>query len=72
MSAHPSDGRPRGIQSISDRARAAAHMVLEEGKSRKEVADLYGVSRGTVQSWVEQYRDWQRDQKNLEAMRRTG
>ena len=71
VSAHPNDGRPRGLQSLSDRARAAGRLVLVEGKSRAEVAAMYGVAKGTVQSWVEQYREHERDQRLVATLRRT-
>lgn len=70
MSAHPSDGRPRGIQSVPDRARAASRMVDEGTMTIAEVAKLFGVKRATVHEWRKRVRDAEVDARNLERLGR--
>lgn len=69
MSAHPSDGRPRGIQSVPDRARAASRMV-DEGTSVAEVAKLFGVKRATIHEWRKRVKDAEVDARNLARLGR--
>ena len=58
---------PRGLQSVSDKVRAAVRLV-REGEARTAVAALYGVRVETVTQWVAQVRAAEEDDRN----RRTG
>ena len=69
MSAHPNDGRPRGIVAVGERALAAARMVAE-GSSYAEVAATYGVTRSTVATWMAQVREATEDARNRAAIAR--
>lgn len=69
MPTHPYDGRPRGIQSVSDRARAASRLV-DEGTSVGEVARLFGVKRGTVHEWRRRLREAEEDARNMRETHR--
>ncbi len=66
------DGKPTGIQSLPDRARVAARLVYDENKSRAEAARELGVSVGCIANWLEIYQTWQRDQRLVAAMKRSG
>lgn len=69
MSARPYTGQPRGIQSVSDRARAASRLV-DEGTSVADVAKLFGVKRGTVHEWRRRLREAEEDARSLAELRR--
>lgn len=57
---------PRGRAKVNERMLAAARLVAE-GKSRAEVAALYGVQRGTVQQWLDQVREALEEARHLAA-----
>jgi transposase len=62
-----SDGKPRGIVSVSERVMAASRLV-EEGTSCAEVARLYGVKVTTIHAWRKRVLDAQADARLLKGM----
>lgn len=62
---------PRGVQPVTERMVAAVRMV-DEGVDRPTVMRLYQVERYVLQQWIEIVRTAREDEKNLEAMKRTG
>lgn len=51
---------PRGLRSVPDRA-LVAYRLIEEGKSRREVAAELGVSLSAVVQWLAAIREHERD-----------
>lgn len=70
MSAHPADGRPKGLQSLSAQAAVAGRLAYQDGKTGAEIARELGISVGTVRGLLSAYREWDRDRKLVAAMRR--
>lgn len=66
MAAHVQDGRPRGLQSVPDRARAAFRMA-EEGATRAEIAKAFGVSPAAVHQWMAMVRNAEKDAESIAA-----
>jgi RNA polymerase sigma-70 factor (ECF subfamily) len=46
-------GLPKALERLSERQRVAVFLVEGLGYSYQEVADLLGVAKGTVQSYVD-------------------
>lgn len=63
------DGKARGLVSITPQMREAYDLFMA-GHTQKEIAELYGKSRSTINMWLEKVREHDEDERNMREMGR--